>query len=90
MRWAWPFGEDDTPQSTDALIQESFEGSDRNDPWWWPFWSEKPVTVAKADAEAGIADSTELMAVEEPATDNPTPTTADAPKQAKKNWKWPF
>jgi hypothetical protein len=30
------------------------------------------------------------MAVEEPATDGTTPATADAPKQAKKNWKWPF
>ena len=90
MRWAWPFGEDDAPQSTDALIQESFEGSDRNDPWWWPFWSEKPINVGKADAETRIADSTEVMAVEEPATDDTTPATADAPKQAKKNWKWPF
>ena len=90
MRWAWPFGEDDTPQSTDALIQESFEGSDRNDPWWWPFWSEKPISVGKADAETRIADSTEVMAVEEPATDDTTPTAADAPKQANKNWKWPF
>ena len=92
MRWAWPFGEDDAPQSTDALIQESFEGSDRNDPWWWPFWSEKPINVGKADAETRIADSTEVIAVEEPATatDDTTPTAADAPKQVMKNWKWPF
>ena len=92
MRWAWPFGEDDAPQSTDALIQEGFEGSDRNDPWWWPFWSEKPISAGKADAETSITDSTQVMAVEEPstATDDTTPAAADAPKQAKKNWKWPF
>ena len=71
MRWAWPFSEDDAPQSTEALLQESFETSGTVDPWWWPFWSEKPTSEAPVEAETSTEAAAEAIEIEvvEPATE---------------------
>lgn len=74
-RWAWPFGEDEAPASTTALLQEEYEEARETDPWWWPFWSEKPApnpemreatqesmpeaAVARSEARPGFAEERE-------------------------------
>lgn len=71
MRWAWPFSEDDQAQSTEALLQEGFETSGTLDPWWWPFWSEKPLSEDEAETETSTEVETEVIEIEvvEPATE---------------------
>ncbi len=64
MRWAWPFSEDDAPQSTEALLQEGFETSGSLDPWWWPFWSEKPISEDAPEAEMTPEVATEVIEIE--------------------------
>ena len=64
MRWAWPFSEDEQQQSTDALLQESFETGGTLDPWWWPFWSEKPVREVAPEAEATTDVATDIIEVQ--------------------------
>ncbi len=83
MRWAWPFSEDEQPQSTEALLQESYETSATLDPWWWPFWSEKPSSATLPEADTTTAVETEI--VESPAIDE----TATI-KPNKRDWKWLF
>jgi cytochrome c551/c552 len=97
MRWAWPFSENDQPQSTDALLQDEFEGTSTLDPWWWPFWSEKPMSADDAadDNSDTPADAPEASAESDTdTTDAASDATASAaPEKAKKtkpNWKWPF
>jgi len=101
MRWAWPFSESDQPQSTDALLQDEFEGSSTLDPWWWPFWSEKPISEATAEAAVSTDVATDIIEVpvaepEAVADAEATTTTEAAPaepkkvKKPKQNWKWPF
>jgi hypothetical protein len=105
MRWAWPFSEDEEPHATEALLQESYQSSSTLDPWWWPFWSEKPnsATVPEADATTAVASEiTEIEIAEvstEPATtealevaesvEPATDKTAKA-QPTKRNWQWPF
>jgi hypothetical protein len=105
MRWAWPFSEDEQPQSTEALLQESYETSGTLDPWWWPFWSEKPNSAVLPEADTTTAVATEIIEIEiaessdeavitealEVANNEATATdkTATA-KPAKRNWQWPF
>lgn len=64
MRWAWPFSEDSEPQSTEALLQEGYEGSGTVDPWWWPFWSEKPIKEEATDVAPRAEVETEVIEVE--------------------------
>ena len=105
MRWAWPFSEDEQPQSTEALLQESYETSASLDPWWWPFWSEKPSSAALPEADTSTAVTTDIIEVElveapaetvttealEVAESAATATDKTATTQpAKRNWKWPF
>ena len=105
MRWAWPFSEDEQPQSTEALLQESYETSASLDPWWWPFWSEKPSSAALPEADTSTAVATDIIEVElveapaetvssealEVAESAATATDKTATTQpAKRNWKWPF
>jgi len=100
MRWAWPFSESDQPQSTDALLQDEFEGSSTLDPWWWPFWSEKPISEATAEEPVSTDVPTDIIEVPvaepEAAADANATTTEAAPaepkkvKKPKQNWKWPF
>ncbi|MFQ3271726.1 MAG: hypothetical protein ACI9A1_002053, partial [Lentimonas sp.] len=103
MRWAWPFSEDEQPQSTDALLQEGFETGSTLDPWWWPFWSEKPVSEVTPEDEATTDVATEITedtvesisaadtaTTTEDATDETAPAATKTTKPAKQNWKWPF
>ena len=105
MRWAWPFSEDEQPHATEALLQESYQSSSTLDPWWWPFWSEKPnsATVPEADATTEVASEiTEIEIAEvsaEPATtealevaESVEPATDKTAKTqpTKRNWQWPF
>jgi hypothetical protein len=64
MRWAWPFSEDAAPQSTEALLQDGFEGSGTLDPWWWPFWSEKPASEVATEPAVAAEVPTEIIEVE--------------------------
>lgn len=64
MRWAWPFSEEDQPQSTAALLQEGFETSGTLAPWWWPFWSEKPIVEDEPEADTATEVETEIIEVE--------------------------
>ena len=105
MRWAWPFSEDEQPQSTEALLQESYQTSGTFDPWWWPFWSEKPNSAALPEADATTAVATDIIEIElveattetditeplEVAESAATATDQSATiKPAKRNWQWPF
>jgi len=105
MRWAWPFSEDEQPQSTEALLQESYETSASLDPWWWPFWSEKPSSAALPEADTSTAVTTDTIEVElveapaetvttealEVAESAATATDKSATtKPATRSWKWPF
>lgn len=42
-RWAWPFSGEDGNMTTEEMLEEEYEPEEASDPWWWPFWSEKPV-----------------------------------------------
>jgi hypothetical protein len=66
MRWAWPFGEQNTPQSTEALLQEGFEASNTIDPWWWPFWSEPLASEQPPAAPATTEVKPDLIEVPAP------------------------
>ncbi|MEO0508817.1 MAG: hypothetical protein AAF065_03025 [Verrucomicrobiota bacterium] len=94
-RWVWPFGGDDNIASTQQLLVEEFEPAEDPDPWWWPFWSEKPETEA-TDAPVAV----EMIEVDAPekAEEGPDqkeePESADVPKSKKErsrtDWIWPF
>jgi len=72
-RWAWPFGNEDTPMSTEEMLAEEFEPESASDPWWWPFWSEKPEQ--ETDTPENAAEDT----VEETADNEAPPeNTAEA------------
>ena len=43
-RWVWPFNEDETAATSDAILEEEFQAARETDPWWWPFWSENTNT----------------------------------------------
>ncbi|MGZ0656188.1 hypothetical protein ACWPKO_08925 [Coraliomargarita sp. W4R53] len=68
-RWAWPFGEDESALSSDAMLEEEFEAARETDPWWWPFWSEQAAQKqneaeakqATEELEADIAEATTDM-----------------------------
>jgi hypothetical protein len=102
MRWAWPFSEEEQPQSTEALLQESYETSGTLDPWWWPFWSEKPNSPALPEADTTTAVATEVIDIEITESSdeavitkalevaNNEATATDKTATAKRNWQWPF
>ncbi len=81
-RWVWPFGEDKTP-APDKLLEEGYDAPDDEDPWWWPFWSEKSaesnVTPAKAE-EATPATGTLPEVTADMTTPAPTTTSDTAPE----------
>jgi hypothetical protein len=101
-RWVWPFGSDagaSEAESAETLLAEEYESSDDKDPWWWPFWSEKPDAER---AKAAVEDSTaaepqpvdpvdpvevDLKVVEDsPAAQEAEPTQSD-PKPANRSRK---
>lgn len=105
-RWAWPFGEDEAALSSDAILQEEFEGAKDTDPWWWPFWSEKQPSAedkttgeptTELEAEAKTSEVTPAT-VSEGASVNSAPTPeSEAPqkenekkKTSARDWAWPF
>lgn len=88
MRFAWPFGEDNSENtSTDAILRDSFEEDPKSsDPWWWPLWSEKQEIPADSKAQP-----------EAPTTTSPTQSTTQTQPSAstkttenKGKWYWPF
>jgi hypothetical protein len=94
-RWAWPFGEDESMTSSEALLQEEYEDSSKADPWWWPFWSERTASPSESTAEAEDA-TTEAAESAPAATQVPaTDTVEDGPaktekKNSSRDWAWPF
>lgn len=67
-RWAWPFGEDQSAVSPEAILAEEYEAPRESDPWWWPFWSEK---------SASDTSVREAEAIEAPETPNDTELKSD-------------
>lgn len=61
-RWVWPFGEDASGASSDAILRDEFEESTSSDPWWWPVWSENTEQPVQADADQKIEPAAELLA----------------------------
>ncbi|MEM1222650.1 MAG: hypothetical protein AAGH40_07780 [Verrucomicrobiota bacterium] len=52
MRWVWPFSETENSTSTDAILTEAYvDEPGSEDPWWWPFWSEKRVLESELPSE---------------------------------------
>ncbi len=100
MRWAWPFGAENTTASTaaDALLQEDLEAAaDANSPWWWPLWSEKQNLSGdvKADTQAedtavknGTGEAVAMPPAEAPAATSKV-EPIDAPQPASKNLRKP-
>lgn len=74
-RWAWPFGEDEPAQSSDAMLQEEYEEARETDPWWWPFWSERTAAEQEKTQTAPEPTPTEQAAS---ATADTAPATTDA------------
>lgn len=97
-RWVWPFGEDEAPASTDAMLQEEFEEARETDPWWWPFWSER-VAPQQDDAVQTDTDAKEMPVLDkvveeisvEPTIENSPEapaaeeTTEEEPETSEKN-----
>lgn len=80
-RWAWPFSEEEATTSQ-ALLQEEYEASREVDPWWWPFWSEKPAPRQKETepetSEATEAIESEMEAETVPAVEESTTAAPEA------------
>lgn len=83
MRWAWPFGAEDSAENTDALIVDAFEAPNQNDPWWWPIWSERPTTT-ETSASSSEAESAK------PASTAQTSKPIEDSEKSSNNWYWPF
>lgn len=82
-RWVWPFdGEKDGAKSTEDIIDEEYAPTKSEDPWWWPFWSEK-----KQKPEAVEAETNEVTPAEELSQE--TRTNEEAQEKSS-GWKWPF
>lgn len=91
-RWVWPFGDASAKDSPQTVPTESAAAlpTPKNDPWWWPLWSENPVAHTPEESAAG--KGTKLQVAKE---ENAIPDTNNAiikkPSQLKpKKWDWPF
>ena len=82
-RWVWPFGESGS-ESPEELLAKEFAPEDE-DPWWWPFWSEKRVEEAEEEG----TDATEILEEESAIEEQVEETKNSAPKKEAK-WHWPF
>jgi hypothetical protein len=82
-RWVWPFGSEEaaTPEN---LLDEGYEAPADEDPWWWPFWSEK-----NKDAQTTDTASVTTSEAAKPEAE-PKPTKEPTPSSSKKSWIWPF
>jgi len=89
-RWVWPFGGDVDATSTEAMLAEEFEPAENADPWWWPFWSEKPEPEPEAsEPEPGSeaapeedAPEAEVLAAIEAPEENSESTDAEVTEEA--------
>lgn len=90
MRRAWPFGGQSEEDSPDALLENRFALSPNANPWWWPFWSEIPVSdMAETQTER---NKVEIIINSESAKADANQTASNektAPSQ-KSDWEWPF
>ncbi len=78
MRWAWPFGgAEESPETAEELLEEEFAPSDRNDPWWWPFWSETTPQSEGSD-QSDQSDQSDESDRSDPSDKNPG------------KWLWPY
>lgn len=50
-RWVWPFREETTATTSDAILEEEFQATRGSDPWWWPFWSENARASSPVEQE---------------------------------------
>ena len=70
-RWAWPFGGEEGTTSTEQILAEEFEPVEDPDPWWWPFWSEKPDAPDENTMDSSATE--EIEEVVEKTTEAPVP-----------------
>ncbi|MEM8867744.1 MAG: hypothetical protein AAGC73_05705 [Verrucomicrobiota bacterium] len=64
MRWAWPFAESEEDTSTSAILTEAYsEEPASEDPWWWPFWSER-ASDESSKVEQSVSETPEEPASE--------------------------
>jgi hypothetical protein len=84
MRWVSPFSSNDSGLQSDALIVDAYEAPNRNDPWWWPFWSEVSPKEEAPEAASAVNETETASAA--------TNTEQSKPKAIAKetNWYWPF
>ncbi|PXA05439.1 hypothetical protein DDZ13_00800 [Coraliomargarita sinensis] len=81
-RWAWPFGNEEGGVTTEEMLAEEFEPEASSDPWWWPFWSEKPESEVSSEANAAEV-TTDTSAENAPASDHTeAPETEEAEASA--------
>ena len=78
-RWVWPFNHDDDAISSKEMLAQEFEDNEADDPWWWPFWSEKPhkESEVKENVSDAATETNEGTAPEEP--EETTEKTEEAP-----------
>jgi hypothetical protein len=102
MRWAWPFGGEQASGSPDTLLDAGYEDSNAQDPWWWPFWSEKSLTgtqtqptpketEATATVQSTLAATTQVLPAAADETNAPAPDSNETTKRpSTTDWLWPF
>ncbi len=91
-RWVWPFeGESESASAEEMLAEEFEQEAGEEDPWWWPFWSERPESQIEADeaqAEEPVETAPESLDEPDAAGDatvdkeSPTDTSAEGLSEA--------
>jgi hypothetical protein len=89
-RWAWPFGEESTTASSEAILEQEFEPAGSDDPWWWPFWSESEVPTPEPVAEESEGELATPELKEE--ADRTAAGSEESQKKRRsiRDWAWPF
>lgn len=104
-RWVWPFNEDEITANTGDILANEYEGTQQNDPWWWPFWSNQSTiqisTIddpASSDSNGTTHPSKDVNSLHEAETNeikSPVQAIHSSTKTEKKHssirdWAWPF
>lgn len=89
-RWAWPFGEEPTTASSEAILEQEFEPAGSDDPWWWPFWSESEVPAPEPVGEESEGKLATPKIKEE--ADRTAAGSEESQKKRRsiRDWAWPF
>ncbi|MFO8027572.1 MAG: hypothetical protein R6U56_07900 [Opitutales bacterium] len=84
-RWAWPFTDNSDDKTAEEMLEEEFEPEESSDPWWWPFWSEKPeeeeADASEEEANEDADGEPEEEATEAAATEAAAAAEAEAAEE---------